>query len=395
MQSFPSLGNTIRPLQRRDLEIVQQLESLPDDSHDRAGLSYKSDWLSLVRLSSWLPNPLRHLAKPYVRAYVSEYNGEILGFICVSPTNGSRSTWQIDRVAIAPHSQIEAQIQPSHIGTQLIRYCLESCWEARTWLLKVDIQHKDAIALYRQNGFQPLAQLTNWEISAEVLQDLAQHQPDLPNLLPVSNADAGLLYQLDTAAMPPQIRQVYDLSINDFRTGSFEKLVGYTAKILQQVQEVSGYVYEPQRKAAIGYFSLALSRPQGKRQQPEQKVSHYCQLTVHPAYTWLYPELTSQVAQIVTKQSSEQSETNYSLLVSSADYQPEREAYLEQIQAQRQSHGLLMARSVWHKIRETKLVLDGLQLSRMLSGLQPNQKPVPGRIDAHPPNYPSQPEELP
>jgi hypothetical protein len=45
---------------------------------------------------------------------------------------------------------------------------------------------------------------------------------------------------------------------------------------------------------------------------------------------------------------------------------------------------LLMARSVWHKIRETKPVLDGLQLSKMLSGLQPTQKPVPGRIDRLP-----------
>jgi ribosomal protein S18 acetylase RimI-like enzyme len=398
MQPFPSLGNTIRPLQPRDLELFRQLETLPaadqGENLDLNGFGYKSDLRSLVKLASWLPNPLRHLVKPYVRAYVSECNGELLGLICVSPTNRSRSTWQIDQIAIAPNTLTQTN---QNVGTQLIRYCLESCWEARTWLLKVDIVHKDAIALYRQNGFQPLAQLTNWELSAEVLQDLAQHQADLPNLLPVSNADAGLLYQLDTAAMPPQIRQIYDLSVNDFRAGSIEKLFTYASKILQQVQEISGYVYEPQRKAAIGYFSLALSRPQSKssKRLAEQKLNHFCQLTVHPAYTWLYPELTAQIAQIVTKQSSEQAETNYSLLLSSADYQPEREAYLEQIQAQRQSHGLLMARSVWHKIRETKPVLDGLQLSRMLSGLQPNQKPIPGRIDTHPQSYSNRPEELP
>jgi hypothetical protein len=138
---------------------------------------------------------------------------------------------------------------------------------------------------------------------------------------------------------------------------------------------VSGYVYEPQRKAAIGYFYLLLQRPTVSR--PDEKLIHHCQLTVHPAYTWLYPELTSQIAQIVIKQSPE----NASLQISSADYQPEREDYLESIQAQRQGHSLLMARSVWHKIRETKTVLDGLQLSRMLSGLQPTQKPVPGRIE--------------
>jgi hypothetical protein len=41
----------------------------------------------------------------------------------------------------------------------------------------------------------------------------------------------------------------------------------------------------------------------------------------------------------------------------------------------------MMSRSVWHKLRESKLVsLDGLQLSDMLQGLQPAGKPIPGRM---------------
>jgi hypothetical protein len=317
------------------------------------------------------------------RAYVAEANGQILGFIRVSPSNSSRSTWQIDEIEVDLASSCSA------IGTHLIRYCLESCWEARTWLLEVDVNAKDAIALYRQNGFQPLAQLTDWEISADALTELAKHQPDLPNLLPVSNADAILLYQLDTAAMPPQIRQVYDISVNDFRPSLLDRLVNHTQFTLNGTQEVSGYVYEPQRKAAIGYFSILIHRPiaQNKTKQDLQP-AHRCQLTVHPAYTWLYPELMSQVAKIVQQQVGNE---KYPLLVSSADYQPEREAYFEQIQATGQSHGLLMARSVWHKIREAKPALDALQLSKMLSGFQPARKPVPGRIDIIPP---TQPDEL-
>jgi hypothetical protein len=76
------------------------------------------------------------------------------------------------------------------------------------------------------------------------------------------------------------------------------------------------------------------------------------------------------------------------LLVSSADYQPEREAYLEQVKAQPVRFSLMMARSVWHKVRETRSALDSFQLAQMLPGLQPNQKPVPGRIDVIPPNPP-------
>ncbi len=378
MQSLPVLGNTIRPLQHRDLEFIQRVADPVDLEQiavsDISGCRNRQK-VSLHQLASWLPAPVQTLLKPYVRAYVSECNGVIQGFIRVSPFNSNSSTWQIDRVVVLP----EAQNGLHNVGTQLIRYCLESCLEARTWVLQVDINQKDMIALYRQNGFQPLAQFTDWEIDAEHLQELAQHSPDLPNLMPVSNADAGLLYQLDTAAMPPQIRQVYDLNVDDFRAKAMDKLINHGSLLLNHLQDVSGYVYEPQRKAAIGYFYLLLQRP--SLNQTEEKLIHHCQLTVHPAYTWLYPELTSQIAQIVVKQSPEKSLAQTSLQISSADYQPEREDYLEGIYAQRQGHSLLMARSVWHKIRETKPVLDGLQLSRMLSGLQPTQKPIPGRIE--------------
>ncbi|MEI6063215.1 MAG: GNAT family N-acetyltransferase [Pseudanabaena sp. ELA748] len=391
MQSFPVIGNTIRPLQHRDLEFIQRFASPHDLEQiavsDLSGCRSRQK-ISLHQLASWLPAPVQTLLKPYVRAYVSEYNGVIQGFIRVSPFNNNSSTWQIDRVVVLP----EAQNGQQNVGTQLIRYCLESCLEARTWVLQVDINQKDMIGLYRQNGFQPLAQFTDWEIDALGLRELSQQSADLPNLMPVSNADASLLYQLDTAAMPPHIRQVYDLNIEDFRAKTIDKLVNHSSLLINHLQDVSGYVYEPQRKAAIGYFYLLLQRPTVN--QSDEKLIHHCQLTVHPAYTWLYPELTSQIARIVSKQTSEELSDNVSLQLSSADYQPEREDYLEGIHAQRQGHSLLMARSVWHKIRETKPVLDGLQLSRMLSGLQPTQKPIPGRIDHIPQQHPHTDESV-
>jgi GNAT superfamily N-acetyltransferase len=380
MQLFSPPSVTVRTVQYRDLEAIHLLSLQDRMSSDYLAKDYVdhvakdsvgqiSQWFKLVRFISWLPSPLRNV----FRAYVAEVGGEILGFIHVSPVNHSRTTWQIDQISVM------TGIQSQNIGTQLIRHCLESCWEARTWILSVDVNSKDAIALYRQNGFQPLAQLTNWEIPFDALKEIAQdQQPDLPNLLPVSNADAFLLYQLDTAAMPPQIRQVYDLSINDFRQSLIEKAIEHSQTVFSSSQNITGYVYEPQRKAAIGYFSLVLQ---------SNNLAHHCQLTVHPAYTWLYKELVAQMARIVTQPTSHSpKETSSGVLVSSADYQPEREAYLEQIQAIRTQHSLLMARSVWHKVRETKPALDALQLSRMLTGLQPAQKPIPGRIDTPPTN---------
>jgi hypothetical protein len=67
------------------------------------------------------------------------------------------------------------------------------------------------------------------------------------------------------------------------------------------------------------------------------------------------------------------------LELASADYQPEREEYLTKIGAQPVEHTLLMSRSVWHKLRETK-PLEGLQLAEMLQGLQPVGRPIPTRL---------------
>lgn len=358
MHNYPATGNHIRLLQPRDVEVVHQLGwHTLHDSPNQFSLGV-----------SWLPSSLRALVGDRHRTYVLESGAEIIGYVRVSPINHQRSAWQVESIAIAPGRDTAS------CGTQLIRHCLEVCYEARNWLVQVAINHKEAIALYRHNGFQPLAHLTDWELSGELLLELAQHHADLPNLLPVSNSDATLLYQLDTAAMPPQLRQVYDLSVQDFRSSSLEKIMGYGYHLLKHLQEVSGYVYEPQRKAAIGYFQLLLDR------HPHHEPVHHCQLTVHPAYTWLYPELMAQVANTTVSHCG--TGNLGKLRLSSADYQPEREAYLEQIQAQRLGQALLMARSVWHKVREARPVLDALQLSKMLAGLQPAHKPVPGRIDS-------------
>lgn len=354
----------IRPLQYPDLDTVEPLfveaaiadaDTNPEAVHHR--LEKIRHWYGPLKFLSLFPNPFRYI----FCVYVAEQARQIRGAIQVAPFNRTRSTWRVQRIAV----DVEGQRQ--NVGSQLLRSCFTSIWEARTWLLEINVNNKDALALYRQNGFQPLAQMTYWAIAPELLQDLADREPDLPNLLPVSNADAQLLYQLDTASMPPLVRQVFDRHIHDFKTSLFEALLEGVKQWLHRNEAVSGYVFEPQRKAAIGYFQIQLCR--------DGSQEHVAQLTVHPAYTWLYPELLSQMARIA------QDFPTQTLRLCSADYQPEREEYLERIGATRIEHTLMMSRSVWHKLREAKPVsLEGLQLSDVLQGLQPARKPVPGRM---------------
>ncbi len=371
MTSFPSPNQNqvvIRPFQHRDIEVMEQLCAETTNEAEKpkgaspdlvltSKLQQLRRWYGLLKILSLFPNPYQSL----FRAHVAEEEGTVKGVIQISPFNRTRSTWRIDRIGV------DSEARSKGIGSMLLRHCFEAVWEARTWLLEVNVGDTSALALYRQNGFQPLAQMTYWTIAPERLQEMACATPDLPNLLPVSNADAQLLYQLDTASMPPHVRQVFDRHIQDFKTSFLGALIEGVRQWLGKTEVVSAYVFEPQRKAAIGYFQIQLSRSGNE--------PHVAQLTVHPAYTWLYPELLSQMARLV------QDFPAQSLHLASADYQPEREAYLEQFGAVRVEHSLLMSRSVWHKLRESKLVsLEGLQLSEMLQGFQPTRKPVPGRM---------------
>lgn len=377
----------IRSIQYRDLETVERLcEAEADRDRENSSTIENPAKSLLFRPLHGLKKALSLVWAPSQQtfgAYLADQDNQLHGMIRISPFNRTRSTWRVERVAVVHNaeppiettteetpepSKAPPKLSLSTVGSQLLRHCFEKIWEARTWLLEVDVNDTALLALYRQNGFQPLAQMTYWVLAPEQLQDIAEREPDLPNLLPISNADAQLLYQLDTAAMPPLVRQVFDRHVLDFKTSLLGSLMGGVKNWFSHAEAVSGYVFEPQRKAAIGYFQIRLCRDGS---QP-----HQAQLTVHPAYTWLYPELMSQMARIT------QEVPPQNLELASSDYQPEREEYLERIGANRLAHTLMMSRSVWHKLRESKLpmALDSLQLSEVLQGFKPARKPVPGRI---------------
>jgi hypothetical protein len=363
----------VRPLQFRDLEEIKAANiddrDLDSQKQLEQNLRQIDRWYGAIELARSIAQPYRY----HHGLLVAEVDRQIQGIIQVAPFNCTRSTWQIKYVLVNRQIQnMEAAVDDTTVltamdcGSQLLRYCFEKIVEASNWLLEVDVNDKDALGLYRHNGFQPLAHITYWEVAPEILQELGANVPDLPNLLPVRNNDAQLLYQLDTVAMPPLLRQVFDRQISDFKIGVFQKALKGVHTHFDNCREASQYVFESQRKAAIGYYHLNLSL---------EAKPHAAELTVHPAYTWLYPELMAQMAQVCQASNSQ-----LPLQLVSADYQPEREEYFQRIGAQRTKHSLLMSRSVWHKVREAKHIsLEGLQLSDVLSGLQPVRNPIPSR----------------
>lgn len=374
--SRPTSTVNIRTLQYRDLEVFDRISrSVMEEIPSAASMVREhnidvSRWYGLLKFLRWFPNPLRHS----LSIQIAEAASKVCGVIQTSPFNSAGTTWRVDRLAAESVVVTEDEdktttlITAMDLGSLLLRNSFETILQARTWILELDVSDETRLPLYRHNGFQPVAQMTYWSIAPEQLQEIAQREPDLPNLLPVSNADAHLLYQLDNMAMPPLVRQVFDRHPQDFKVSLFGSVVQLVKQWMTQTEVVSGYVFEPQRKVAIAHFQVTLSR--------DGSQSHSAQLAVHPAYTWLYPEVMAQVAHITSEFPSQ------SLQILSADYHPEREAYLERVGAKRIAHTLMMSRSVWHKLRETRSMpsLEGIPLGDVIPGFQPSRKPVPGRI---------------
>ncbi len=357
----PTSELVIRALQYRDFEVAQTL--LNDSEH----LDCDSSLLFVPGQTQYFrQRPAQQLnlipLRSAVRTYVALRHSEVLGVIQVASCNRAQTTWRITALAVIPaQSFVE-------IGTALLRHCLQSIYEAHTWLVELDVNRNDLIGVYRSNGFQPIAHATHWSIESAQLASLARLPSNLSPIISISNADAALLYQLDTVAMPPFVRQVLDRRVQDFTRDVVSRLWSKTKQSFSTQKIFEGYIFEPQRKVAIGCFELCLCK--------DSSVPHIGQMTVHPAYTWLYPELLSYMAEL------SQTVSAAPLHLTSADYQSEREDYLSEINAARTGHSLMMSRSVWHKLRETRRnALETLPLAEVLQGLQPKQTPIPGRMD--------------
>ncbi|MEM6867229.1 MAG: GNAT family N-acetyltransferase [Cyanobacteria bacterium P01_C01_bin.121] len=385
----------IRSIHLRDLDNLKvagatEVASCATDTPDIDDyIQQMRRWYGPLKVLTLFPNPLQHMFS----AFVAEAGGYLQGMIHVTPFNQTLSTWKIDRMLVnlakgqaKKRASERVSVQATNgqssngsdckeptlhlgmdVGSRLLRYCFENIREAQYWISETDVNDQFGLSLYRHNGFQPLAKATYWSIQPEQLAELAERDPDLPNLLPVNNADAQLIYQLETVSIPPLVRQVLDYQIQDFKTNLVGKLKTQLTGWMSREDRAIAYVFEPQRKTAIGYFDLTLCR--------DGKDAHKAKLTVHPAYTWLYPELMAQMAGVVQKFPGQP------LQIMSLDYQTEREEYLRQIGALEIEHTLMMSRSVWHKVRESKAgALEGLKMPDVLPGLQPTGTPMPGRF---------------
>ncbi len=276
-----------------------------------------------------------------------------LGLILSRRLNRSGSCWQIEHLRLA----LRAAADPSapsrqELSAALLREAIQRCRGAASWIAVAASVDHDRLAALREQGFQPQRTDLLWRWSATGAGAL----PPLPaplQLWPLNRRTASLLWHLEQAACPAQLRQLLDRRIED---------------ILDQSQGRGWMLVDPSRREAVAGARLLSDHPAG---------GHLVEFTVHPGWSHLLGAPTERLLRELAR-----GDGNLWLLSEAGD--GERRGWLESLQAEACGEQVLMARSVWR--RQELQPLRGSarrRLAAVLEQFQPRRQPLPSPFQLH------------
>lgn len=271
----------------------------------------------------------------------------ILGLSVVRRLNRSGSCWGVEQLRVSAHELNEpGSPSPAGIEAALLREALHRCRGATSWIATVPTTHDDHLALLREQGFQPLLQRTlwRWDLAGEP-GSLATPPADLQQR-PLTRRSAALLWHLEQAACPAQLRQLLDRRVEDLLDHS----------------EGRGQLWiDPSRQQAVAGVRRLRLVGGGPRE---------LELTVHPGWSHLLSEALGRLLIQVA------GSAGLVRLRSDSD-DTERARWLAGLGAVEEGEELVMARSVWRRA-DPRLATSGRwRLDTVLDTFNPRRRPVP------------------
>ncbi len=280
-----------------------------------------------------------------------------LGLILSRRLNRSGSCWQIEHLRLALWAAADPTA-PSRqeLSAALLREAIQRGRGAASWIAVAASVDHDRLAALREQGFQPQRTDRLWRWSPKDRGPL----PPLPGALqlwPLNRRTAPLLWHLEQAACPAQLRQLLDRRIED---------------ILDQSHGRGWMLVDPSRREAVAGARRLSDHPGG---------GQLVEFTVHPGWTHLLGAPSERLLRELAR-----GDGNLWLLSEAGD--GERRAWLESLHAEACGEQVLMARSVWR--RQELQPLRGSarrRLAAVLEQFQPRRAPIPSPFQ--PPHSPS------
>ena len=136
----------------------------------------------------------------------------ILGLIVCRRLNRSGSSWQVEHLRLPIRSSDPASPGRLEVSTALLREAIQRARSAASWFATASSLDSDRLALLREQGFQPQRTDLLWRWRPAAAAPAASLPAGL-QLLRLHRGTAALLWHLEQATCPAQLRQLLDRKI--------------------------------------------------------------------------------------------------------------------------------------------------------------------------------------
>ncbi|MFM7312514.1 MAG: hypothetical protein ACKO0M_04990 [Cyanobium sp.] len=271
----------------------------------------------------------------------------VLGLILCRRLNRSGSSWQVEhlRLPIGPSRPLD----PSRldVSAALVREAIQRARSAASWFATTSSLDRTRLALLREQGFQPQRtdQLWRWRASGSSCAGI----PAGLQLVRLHPRTAPLLWHLEQATCPAQLRQLLDRRIED---------------LLDQSGSRGWMLVDGGRNEAVAAVRWLADCPDGGER---------IELSVHPLWQHLLGSPCERLLQACSSGSQP-------LWLTSEVGDRARQAWLRDLGAEPRQEEVLMARSVWRRSGAVPERPGVRRMEAVLEQFQPRRTPLPTPI---------------
>ncbi len=269
----------------------------------------------------------------------------VLGLIVCRRLNRSGSSWQVEHLRLPLSAADPSSPGRREISSALLREAIQRARSAASWFATASSVDSSRLGLLREQGFQPQRTDQLWRWCPDPNAPAAPLPAGL-QLLRLHRGSAALLWHLEQATCPAQLRQLLDRSIED---------------LLDQSGSRGWMLVDGARNEAVAAVRWLSDRPDGGLR---------VELSVHPLWQHLLGAPCERLLQALASGT-----TPMWLTCEVGDRA--RQQWLCGLGAEPQQEVVLMARSVWRRQGASPARLGVARLEAVLEQFQPRRRPLP------------------
>jgi hypothetical protein len=272
----------------------------------------------------------------------------VVGLAILRRLNRSGTCWGLDELRTCRQALAQPGSPSVHqVEAALLREALHRRRSATSWIASAPAGRIDRLALLREQGFQPLRNQTLWSWEPSGRLAAGGDPPGELQRCALNRRTAALLWHLEQAACPAQLRQLLDRRSED---------------LLDQTQGHGLLWVDPTRQQAVAGVRRLRSHGPGPLE---------LEVTLHPGWSHLLGEPLERLLLEVAGRAPQ-------VRLRSDTGDGERATWLQGLGALADGEELLMGRSVWR--RQDCLAPQATsrwRLDTVLDTLKPRRRPVP------------------